>query len=70
MVELKQKLKKTVKLLNKARCFGKGLPYVPEDEDYEAYLLHFVGEVMVNRKHQRVATGEQMFSPLLMLAKA
>ena len=44
----------------------KGLNYVPEDEDYEAYLFgHFVGEghgTTVNG--EKVATGEQMFFAL------
>ena len=44
----------------------KGLDYVPEDEDYEAYLFgHFVGEghgTTVNG--EKVATGEQMFFAL------
>ena len=44
----------------------KGLPYVPEDEDYEAYLFgHFIGEgtgTTVNG--EKIATGEQIFFAL------
>ena len=44
----------------------KGLDYVPEDEDYEAYLFgHFIGEGTGKTENGvRIATGEQMFFAL------
>ena len=44
----------------------KGLDYIPEDEDYEAYLFtHFIGEGTGRTENGvRIATGEQMFFAL------
>ena len=44
----------------------KGLDYVPEDEDYEAYLFgHFIGEgTGETRDGVKIATGEQIFFAL------
>ena len=44
----------------------KGLPYIPEDDDYEAYLFgHFIGEGTGKTENgQKIATGEQIFFAL------
>ena len=44
----------------------KGLPYIPEDDDYEAYLFgHFIGEGTGKTENgKKIATGEQIFFAL------
>lgn len=67
VVELKAKIEKDGQITKYEQdVLVKGLPYVPEDEDYEAYLFaHFVGEGYGKTENgQRVATGEQMFFAL------